>query len=61
MRSPLGRMQPKEPLTPEEIKKFAAKAWHDRRGLWIPDGYSRNEIEREFFEALGTELYGRRK
>jgi hypothetical protein len=51
----------RENATPDEIKKFAARAWQDRRGLWIPDGYSRNEIEREFFEALGNELYGRRK
>ena len=61
MRSSLAKFMARENATPEEIKKFAAAAWHQGRGLWIPDGYARNEIEREFFEALGAELYGRRK
>jgi hypothetical protein len=61
MRSSLAKFMARENATPEEIKKFASRAWHDKRGLWIPAGYARNDIEIEYFEALGNELYGRRK
>ena len=60
MHSPLGRLVPQTFADPSQIERMARAAWQQHRGLWIPDGYGRNEIEREYFEALGTELYGRR-
>ena len=59
-RSYLGKYQSRENADADQIARMASAAWHQRRGLWIPDGYARNEIEIEFFEALGNQLYGRR-
>lgn len=58
-------LQPHVGRTPTDdrhLRSMGAAAFHQRRGLWIPeeDLQRMNDINREFAEGIGERLYGRR-
>ena len=59
----IGRRVGRSPADAGQLRSMGAAAYHQRRGLWIPEDELRrmNEINRVFAEQIGDRLYGKRK
>lgn len=63
MKSSLGKHLPQSAATPQEFRRLAAAAWHDRHVLVIPlddPDYYVDPIHRQACENVGNKLYGER-
>ena len=62
MRSSLGRVQPRQPLSPDELADMRRAAWRQQGVLAVSEDDSRlTWPERELVKQLGNRLYGARK
>lgn len=64
IQSSLGRHVPRAASAPEEIRKMAEKAWHERNVLVIPlddTDLIIDDIHRQACINVGNKLYGERK
>ncbi|MCW2242210.1 hypothetical protein [Azospirillum canadense] len=62
IRTSLERHQPRPPANADDLHRMGAAAWHQGRGLWIPERTlaAMDDIGRAFVEQVGGKLYGKR-
>jgi hypothetical protein len=63
MKSYLDRYQPRSAASPDEIRRLAAAAWHERHVLVVPLDDANiliDPIHRQACENVGNKLYGER-
>lgn len=60
MRSSLAGKVVRDPLARNELRAFAARAWHERGYLCVSLDEISDDFERQFLTNIGARLYGSR-